>query len=424
MTVSSADRRERPRQRRLMHRRNCHFYATHRDPRTINLFLLLATVATTTVLQMEVQVVLGQLDVGGYMDTDDYQSCYDAMLASDEDGNDRLDPDEYAQFSSLSSPPGLLAPEDGASSLSFEDLPLEYQRSFLSIACLCSIPSYGGTANNNDDGGGSASGSIVDTVEVVLPPPDSDSCCGEGMAHVRIPAGPLEEFSLADRAYLYAACSYTQSAAESVLENGGDNKDDEPPSAPTAEQPSPAGSLPHRPSPPTSYPVAATNPPEEGEDDVPSPAPFPEPVSTATESPVRQFPPTSPVLPNVIGNITSPGPLPSSSIGVANVTYQIVVQQQADPNNSTQLLDVVGYLSDLQVSMNRLAPVVAEEMFDGRRRRKRRLRRRRRRERRRLESTRTYVRRSLDAGVNGDGISVTVRLPTGFGKLSDIGTFL
>jgi hypothetical protein len=213
---------------------------------------------------------LQSIEVGGFLSEADFSSCYGALNASDANGDGEVNATEYVTFAKLLSPEGLLSGVDA-----FSQLPLQFQAAFFGAACLCQDDTFGGSTND-------------------------PNCCKGDNAHIRVPSLPPDEMDLQDRLYMYAVCSYTNSAIDAVET-----------SAPT-QSPAAASGPPAAPSPPT----------------VPNQQPSPAPAPTPT--------------------ITLP----------ATVEYQIAVS-----NGKTDLTPAVvaSYLDDLTQAMDVLAPQVVEE---------------------------------------------------------------
>jgi len=254
--------------------------------------------------------VAAALQVGGFMDTSDFQFCYDALNEADRDNNMQVNSAEYVEFARLMSPPGLL---DGVTE--YNDLPVVMKAAFLGTSCLCQDPTFGGD-------------------------PNDVQCCLGSNAHIRIPSIPPSDASMPveDKLYLYAACSYTNSAAEHVLKQ-------QPSAAPVTKAPSPRPVA--TPS-PTSAPVALTP--------APTSAPQPQPSS----APVTGAPSSSPV-------ISTPSPTSASTMQ-ATVTYNILVA--GGKNRTDDDVFVASYITDLRRAMNGLAPEVVSETFDSARTRR------------------------------------------------------
>ena len=234
---------------------------------------------------------LESVEVSGFMDSADFDYCYNSLNASDASGDGKVNSEEYVTFAKLMSPEGLLAGVD-----SFSQLPTEFQAAFLGTACLCQDPAFGGS--NNDP-----------------------NCCKGSNAYIRVPLDPPDEMDLQDRLYMYAACSYTSSAADAV-----GTVAPSPPSPPSARQPTAAPA----PSTPTAPSVVAT----------------PQPTRSPASAPAAR--PTA----------TVPG----------TVAYEIAV---ANGNTAALTPTVVEqYLSDLVQAMDILGPQVATETFGASRRRK------------------------------------------------------
>jgi hypothetical protein len=230
---------------------------------------------------------LQSIEVGGFLSDEDFGACYSALNASDANGDGEVNATEYVTFAKLMSPEGLLSGVD-----SFSQLPLQFQAAFFGAACLCEDETFGGS--NNDP-----------------------NCCKGDNAHIRVPSMPPDEMDLQDRLYMYAVCSYTNSAIDAVET-----------SAPT-------------------QPPAASEPP----------AP-PSPPTVPNQQPTR-----------------APAPTPTITLPAA-VQYQISV---TDGKTDLTPAVVASYLDDLIQAMDLLAPQVVEESLGAGRRVLRQQQQRRRR---------------------------------------------
>lgn len=447
----------------------------HQFLQRLRLLLLLLPL----VILLLTSVVHGQiLEVtsGSFMDNRDFAFCYQALQVSDTNGDNEVDKEEYVEFSRFLSPPGLL---DGI--VSFDELPLEYRSSFISTACLCSIPAFGGTSLAISD--------YTDSATVS----QEDRCCFGVDAHIRVPTSsssnssnnPVSTLSSIDRAYLYAACAYTDSAAEIVLKENEENENNDTPVVPAPSPPTPAP-VPETPRPTTSTPTTAapitaavTAAPSTVAPVVTTAAPITEaPITTvppvvttaapttvvATNAPTTAAPtpataktamPTpAPLLvpahvtysiavenddndnDEVVEGINTNGTINTNSSSISNSSAAIMNNEDDDDDDNAELLAVVSYLSDLQVALNRLAPVVARETFDGESencvRRKRQLiqeeeedsQQQRPLLRRKTTQQHKKGRRSLQKQqIHCDDVQVKVQLPTKFGSVSDMGKY-
>lgn len=267
------------------------------------------------------------------------ESCYDAVLASDEDGDGRVTREEYVSLARELSPPGLIG-----EGVAFNDLPLAFTNTFRHLACLCQIASLGGN------------------------PTDSQCCVGSN-ANIRVPDPPSgDEGTPEDVAYLYSVCSLTSEAANSILTSP----------FPTArETSSPATS------PPTAFP---TSPPTPESADTPTVSPTVDPVATGPTSlptmppdtptvspttseptlpPVPTFSPAPTRVPTLVPSLPPAAIVPTdTATSLASVMYSIAV------SNGQVLIDSQGfeqqYLLDLSAAMDELAMLVAGETL-GRR---------------------------------------------------------
>jgi hypothetical protein len=129
---------------------------------------------------------LQSIEVGGFLSEADFSSCYSALNASDANGDGEVNATEYVTFAKLLSPEGLLSGVD-----TFSQLPLQFQAAFFGAACLCEDETFGGSTND-------------------------PNCCKGDNAHIRVPSLPPDEMDLQDRLYMYAVCSYTNSAIDAV----------------------------------------------------------------------------------------------------------------------------------------------------------------------------------------------------------------
>lgn len=265
------------------------------------LLLLLAVTASVSTdwlkdeIQRHLQTIDDPLQLGSFMNLEDLQSCYANLRLADTNNNTRINSTEYVGFAKLQSPDNLLNGID-----TFTQLPVAFQAAFLGTACLCQDPLFGGNASDVN-------------------------CCLGTAAHIRVPpTAPVADWPLSERLYLFAACSYTTSAAEAVVGSPA------PTFAPTL--------------PPTSMPSS-----------------LPSAVQSA-------MPSVSPTLgPSLVPSLV-PSPAPVSLI--AEVPYDILVEggQLQDTDEFT-----AGYLADLIAAMNTVAPVVAEDSLGRRRLQSRRL---------------------------------------------------
>lgn len=336
--------------------------------------------------------------------------CLETLYASDADGDGSIDREEYVTFVQLQTPPGLLDDVEN-----YVDLPPPFQLAFISLACLCNDPDYGGD-------------------------PDDEGCCFGMNAAIRIPPNP--ETSQEDLLYLFTICARTDRATEIFL-RGSSMPSQEPSPAPATIAPTP------RPTPrPTLVPTGApTLGPTDGPTDAPVSAPTNEPTEVPTRAPVvpespTQAPVTStptasptiaPTLAPTIVPTVSPTNVPTLSPSVppvepgaptrapvtasptasptagpsgspvqlpplrarATVEYQIAVK---DGQNIDDIMTEIEYLSDLLVAMNELAVEVGLETFPPGRR---------------LMGVSTTVRRRL---------AVMVEIPTAFKQIVTFGT--
>lgn len=262
--------------------------------------------------------------VGTFVDS---KTCYEAVVAADENADGLVTREEYVSLARELSPPGLIE-EDVA----FNDLPLAFTNTFRHLACLCQIASLGGD-------------------------PTDTQCCVGTNAHIRVPDPPNgNSGSPEDVAYLFSVCSLTKEAANSILTSPF------PTSRPTT---SPAGT----PS-PTSFP---TSPPTPGSVDTPTASPTEEvdaipsatPTSEPTLPPVPTVSPAPTTVPTLAATLTPSATTPPETItSVASVMYSIAV------SNGQIDIDNLGferqYLDDLSAAMDELAVQVGDETLNRR----------------------------------------------------------
>lgn len=110
------------------------------------------------------------------------------MTANQNQAGGILTSDEYLEFAKLQAPPGLIDDVDD-----FANLPQEYQAAFVTLACLCDDPLFGGTSTAVD-------------------------CCSSNDRGIRVPGPPEPAQTDADERMLDTICSLTESAAQAVLE--------------------------------------------------------------------------------------------------------------------------------------------------------------------------------------------------------------
>ena len=257
--------------------------------------------------------------VGTFVDS---KSCYEAVVASDEDADGRVTREEYVSLARELSPPGLIE-EDVA----FNDLPLAFTNTFRHLACLCQIASLGGD-------------------------PTDTQCCVGSNAHIRVPDPPDGDGGTSeDVAYLYSVCSLTKEAANSILTSPF------PTSSPST---SPAGT-----NAPTSFP---TLPPTPGVVDVPTVSPVDvspsaTPVTEPTQPPAPTVSPAPTAVPTAVV-VSEPTTPPEPTTYEATVMYSIAV------SSGQILIDNQGfeqrYLADLSAAMDELAVQVGDEILDRR----------------------------------------------------------
>jgi hypothetical protein len=155
--------------------------------------------------------LMESIEVGGFLTESDFNDCYSNLNASDANGDGEVNATEYVTFAKLMSPNGTLADVQ-----TFVELPLVFQAAFFGTACLCQDETFGGNSNDPD-------------------------CCKGDNAHIRVPSMPPEDMDLKDRLYMYAVCSYTNSAVESL--------------STAAPSPAPVPSSPSSPSAPSAPPA-------------------------------------------------------------------------------------------------------------------------------------------------------------------------
>lgn len=273
------------------------------------------------------------LSIERILQTDSYsqkQPCWDNLNISDVDKDGFIDQNEYVQFAILVSPVGLI--DEVAD---YNDLPLAYKLAFLTTSCLCNNQDYGGDPNDTD-------------------------CCIE-QNRIRIPTAPNDSPLSTDTAYLYAVCSLTNAASDTIL------RSPTPTSLPT-DSPIFASS-----SAPTKTPSMAPTPqPTSAKSYVPtvspsfSPTNLPKTDQPSTSTPTAEVSniPTS-SAPTVAPPVSSSSLSPTAAIfeGNATVTYNISIK-----DGTSQLLDtsfVTDYLSNLISGLNRVAEAVANESLTG-----------------------------------------------------------
>ena len=110
------------------------------------------------------------------------------MIANQNQTGGILTSDEYFEFAKLQAPPGLL---DDISD--FANMPQQYQAAFVTLACLCDDPLFGGTF------------------------PSEDCCLGDDRG-IRVPGPPGPDQTDADERMLSTICSLTDRAEQAVLE--------------------------------------------------------------------------------------------------------------------------------------------------------------------------------------------------------------
>jgi len=256
------------------------------------------------------------LEVGGAVFT---QPCWDALNASDVNGDGFLNGDEYVLFAEANGPPGIVS---GVTD--FAGLPAAYKAAFLVVACLCDDPLFGGF--------------------------EEDGCCRPpNTPLIRVTTPPGDDQPDEDFRYLYQLCGLADAAARAVLD-------------------SPA---------PSSLPTQAPSPTPESTDaptTSPNVSPTTSPTSSPTEQPVGQDEPTK--EPTTPEPTTSPSSSPTGDGGggtvqlTATVPYTIAVNDDSDQFDTEAFQTV--YYSDLIVAMDRLAPEVATKAFPGDAERRRR----------------------------------------------------
>lgn len=287
-----------------------------------------------------------QAEFGNFMDREDYENCYQGLQSADADANNVLTSEEFVDFAQFMAGSGLLE-----NVTIYADLPAALQQAFMGVACLCTDASLGYT--------------------------DDENCCAVENASIRIPiASSVDDLSAEERLYLYAACSYTATAAESISDTTNPlgtplwpvsptaspiGQDEEPTASPTdnpTEEPSPK---------PTKRPtrIPTERPSEEGQNEEPTSSPSeaiaPTNSPSATKAPAGVGPTGTPTVqqtaaPSELAFTELPTSPSLKNVQKAHVAYYFQAPQADNGGNMSDIL--VSYLSDLQVAMNRLAPQV------------------------------------------------------------------
>lgn len=294
------------------------------------------------------------LQVGGFVDS---SFCYSAIVTADADADGRITPEEYVALAQTLSPPGLI---DAVTS--FNELPFAFTTTFRNIACLCQIPSFGG-----------------DRTDVF--------CCTGTNAQIRVPSNPDGTTVTSDLAYLYAICSLTEGAAQSILTSPFPTVAPvQPTVAPTTSAPSSAPTILPTLVPtgvptalptliptlaattmdpsgtPTIAPTAAVTTSTSEEPSIPSTSPPTEVASptgnTITSTPTTTTTPAPSITPSVMTTTPSASPTQSPTPGIVTPVRPALVQYQIAVRNGLIQMDQPGftaaYLSDLQVAMDEM----------------------------------------------------------------------
>lgn len=266
---------------------------------------------------LEIRRELGEVvDVTGFIDTDE---CYAALIDADEDGDRKVNSTEYVTVVKDLGPPGFL---EGVET--FGELPFRIKATFNALACLC-----------NRAGGA------------------SDCCVGDN-AHISNEGAASNETPTPEQsAYLFTVCLATIRSIEAVVDTVSPTF--APSDMPTGLEP-------------TAFPSGAPT------ELVPVPSSFPSetPSTLAPSSTPTTVPSGAPsALPSTPGDTPAPTSTPSPTLSPRIpiiVLYVILV-----PNGNNVPL-TPQEIADLEAALDILAPQVADETFNT----KRRLRNRRR----------------------------------------------
>src|SRR3569623_2063040 len=167
-------------------------------------------------------------------------------------------------------------------------------------------------------------------------------------ANIQIPdANSVDKLTSKERVYLYEACSYTASAAETLVR--------------ATPIPTPRGA-PLWPSIPVSESPTAAPTPSQRPTRSPNATPTARLKETTTSSDAPASSPSMSSTTTTIYPSVAPTPEDTSLVQKAQVTYyfhldNFTAQQDGSGNNDDT---IVSYLSDLQVALNRLAPKVTD----------------------------------------------------------------